>query len=275
MSEAALAGSSVPAHPPREPGLLRLRRRLFRVATVVGVVLVVYLGLVTYSATQLGVSPPSSIPTTPALAGESLVMATEVNLTNAGILPITGVSVTTLARSASDPASVGVLRASLADLGPGARATLPVGLAVTVAPDTPGQALLVENTTLTALGWLNATLGYGIPISISFVPGGTIVWTAPFSGYSVHVASGNPAPTTLSFYNGLSIPWSGALTLRLVSANGTGCGTATVALSAGAHGAVQRTVSIALQPATCLPAEAASSLTGSGYSWTLPEVPVQ
>ncbi|MGI0139541.1 MAG: hypothetical protein ACREBT_00055 [Thermoplasmata archaeon] len=259
---------------PKSPPLLRTSNWLHRVAAIVTVVLLVYVGSIAYSAAHVSVQTPNG--GFGSLGGQSLgpnrvSYSTEINLTNGGFYSITGFSVSVVSYLAGGPV-VGGYAGQSTTIGAGARMQIPLQVDVNVAPGYPGQMLLTQNATLEIEGWVNATLGYLVSASVGFTGGNGTSWHAPFADYRVGATiAGLLADATLEFTNGLDLTLAGTLTLTLVDASDAACGSGTMAVNVPGSHSFSGSTEIALS-AGCTPAFAESTLSGPGYALTLPVV---
>ncbi len=255
---------------------MRISRWLHLASTIVTILLVVALAGAVLSATGLRVAAPSGAGEVPTLGNNVVELTINLNLSNGGFLAISGFQVAAITWTGSGLV-VGHYASPAATLSPHTQTTVAVGIAVDVGPGSPGQALLTQDTSLSAEGWVNFTLGYLIPLSFGFSPGGSgglAPWNAPFGNYAVTYAAGSPGTVTVSFDNGLSIPIAGTMVTTLYDAGGSSCGSGSLPVDAGAGHPFEGSATAALSPGTCVPATAISTLSGPGYSFTLPEVTV-
>ncbi|MGI0068502.1 MAG: hypothetical protein ACREB9_08905, partial [Thermoplasmata archaeon] len=148
-------------------------------------------------------------------------------------------------------------------------------LTISTAPGSPGQSLLTHNAEIAEEGWVNATFGYSIPISVSFIDGNGTAWSAPFANYEIHAnVLGNAALTTLSFTNGFSTTIGGSFTVTVFSASGTSCGTASLGAFATPSGDSYHATSNISLNAGCAASSAIATLINPVYSVTLPSMEI-
>lgn len=257
---------------------MRLARWIRLGGTVVIVVLIVLLATIAYSAAKLQVQGSNGNNSSQTSFGpDKVLLTTSLNLTNAGLYPITGLSFDVVAYEQGGPI-VGTTHVPPVDIGSGASYSLPIVVTVSTAPGTPGQALLTTPAELNVDGWLNATFGYLLSLSLRVTPSNLSNWSAPFEGFAVHVLSTGPTTATvsISFSNEASIDVVGTMHVVLLSSGGTLCGSAVFSNLDAHHGSSfsQSMPNVAIQSG-CAVSVAQATISGSApasYSFTLPEV---
>lgn len=255
---------------------MRISGWLQLAGTILIALLFVGVATIAFSAAHLSVTTPNGGggPTT---FGPNVVNQTSsINLTNGGFLSITGLSFTAITYVVGGPV-VGEASAPAVTVGPGVEYHVPVILSVDVGPGTPGQRLLVSSASLQEEGWLNATFGYLLTVSVEVSPSNPPNWGAPFSGFNVTATvSGSSATVTVRFSNDASIAVAGEMSVALTSSAENSCGVALIPIDAPSGGGVYTATGTTSIVTGCVPATAVASLsnTSPGYSFTLPGVPV-
>lgn len=258
---------------------MRIARWLHLAGTILLVLLIVGLALIGYSALGIKANTPSGgSSSTTSFANNAITQTTSANLTNGGLVPISGLTFDVIAYVIGGPV-VGESSAPGVTVNPGASYHIPIVVNISVAPSSPGQQLLVSNATIGVEGWLNATAGYLLSVSIGISPGNQSSWHAPFAGFGVQVVqSGSSAQVTVTFANYASVPVEGTMLVTLANSAGTTCGTASVSVTppvmTGSSFSGSATASLS---SGCTPATAVATITGTApttYSFTLPQVNV-
>lgn len=267
----------VPAPRTKPPSLFRISRGLHRASSVAFILLIIFLVTIVYSAASLGANGGSSGKPHESFGVNEITFTTSLNLTNRGIYPVTGLTLTTISYIAGG-AVVGGSSVPGITLAVGAPVSLPIVEEVSVAPGAPGQQLLVSNANVQVFAWLNATFGYLFVLSVGVSPSNQQSWNAPFEGFHGTVTeSGTRATVTISFTDEASIDVVGSMVVVLSNTVGTTCGSADIAVNAPAQGTTPYSATgTATLIAGCVPAFASATITGSqpSYSFTLPTVAI-
>lgn len=254
----------------------RISRILTVVAVVVLAAIVAYAGVALYYAAQI--PDPSLGPVSPSVSGgPTLVLASEVSVTNPGPFVIMHVTAVThvslpdgspLVASSSGPYSFAASSTS----------TIPVQLEVPMGSLFGAAAtLLVNDAGLPYEVWANGTYA-GFAVWQAHVTS-NYSWGAPF--YHLLVDHGVPIPETngsfglplnLSFLDRSPISLNGSLAVKLLTQTGADC--AALALQVGVGvGGVFNASSTPIVPADCITKIAGYLATwnGTGFSAQLPE----
>ena len=262
----------------RRPILMRISSWLQLAGTIIVVLLVVGLGLTAYSAAQIRVGSVNGGSSNGHTSfGPNVInQSTNINLTNGGFLPITGLSLDALAYIIGGSV-VGVSNAPAVTVAGGTTYALPIIVSVSVAPGSPGQQLLVSAAEIGTVGWLNATFGYLLTVSVQISPSNESNWGAPFAGFNVGVTQVGPVATvTVSFSNMASIEVGGTMSIDLTSSTGTTCGTVSGPVDVPSGQPFSGSTTTTFQ-AGCTAAYALATISGTTptpYSFTLPRVNV-
>ncbi len=220
---------SFAALPPRRPPRLYRTARLFaRLSAVTLVLLLVFLGTLGYSASELVRQSPQTGGFSAGLAANgTMAVAGTVRVSNPGFYPVGGFSLN-LRISNGSGAYLGTVTTGSVDLAPGGVTTVPIALFLPIGSGGPAESLLVSDQYLVVGVWGNATYAYLFPISVHAQENRS--WGAPFSNLRVGV--GTPTvvngsasvPVTLSFTNHASFAEVGTLSLVVRDAGGVACG---------------------------------------------------
>ncbi len=214
----------------RPPRLYRTARAFARLSAVVLVLLLVFLGTVAYSASELVRQSPQTGGFSAGLAANGTMAVTgAVSVSNPGFYPVGGFSMS-LRISNGSGAYLGTVTTGSVDLVPGGVTTVPVALYLPIRSGGPAGSLLVSDQYLVVGVWGNATYAYLFPISVHAEENRS--WGAPFSNLRVGV--GTPTlvngsvsvPVTVSFTNHASFAEVGSLSLVVRDAGGATCGSA-------------------------------------------------
>ena len=257
----------------RAPALYRVSRWLGRVGVIVLVVILSYVALTIYSASQLSVGTGGSSSST---VSQNVVTVThQLSLQNRGPLAITGVTITSVIRY-PDGTLLGVARSPATEVPPGTNESLPIDIQIPLAAGSEASLLLTHSVTLPAETSANVTFG-GI-VTVRVVDTSGIDWGAPFD--SLNVSVGTPTvepngtvvvPLTVSFTNRASFDDTGQLTYTLRSSTGMTCATGSLSLQVPSNQGYNQPTTVDLAP-SCDPAGGTVDLvyTGGGLSLALP-----
>ncbi|HUZ79762.1 MAG TPA: hypothetical protein VMV28_03990 [Thermoplasmata archaeon] len=265
----------------RPPRLVRLTKILKRASLVVFVLFILYLATVAYSfgnvAKDLQPSGGSNKGTF-GFVGSSTIRATQtLNVSNSGLYPLTlgaGVVIYTasgiILGQGSTP-STGIPSRGSGQLG--------LGVSVSVAPGSPGQALLTNSETLEFGIWVNATVGWIllVPVSVHFVQNQS--WGAPFMNAVVTASvAGGEASVTLAFQNHASFSLAGLLAFQVLTPGGVSCGTGSFGVSTPSGQPFGQTAQVPTPCASLTGDSFVATLSGgvgSPFSVQLPPIPVE
>ena len=262
----------------RRPPLIRLAARVRLGGTIVFAILIVLLATIAYSAFSLGVTNPSGQPNHTSLGRDVVTLTSYLNLTNGGLYPISGLTFEVVAYESGGPV-VGKTVGAPVTVGIGAKYQLPIVISVQTGAGTPGQQLLVRPATLEAEGWLNATFGYILSVSVGVSPSGGTSWEPPFEAFSVkETGSGTSATVTVTFTDATTVPVVGTMSVALLDSSQATCGTAAVSVNAPPQGSAPYSASgTATLKEGCTPVSALATISGPApvpFSFTLPQVSV-
>ncbi len=255
----------------RPPPLRRLSRALALLSTIVLVVVLVFLGTVAYSASEIA---PSGSPQThwsdgPTGGVDGLVLSLTQNLSNPGLYPLSGLVLSADLWYAGGPIAHVVTPAE--SLAGGATGSLQLTLPVNVSASSPALNLLTQDAILYRMVWVNAS--YALVFQFHLLLTGNASWGAPFYGLAVTpTASNTTVELAVSYHNHSSWDESGTLVATVVQAGGVDCtpqDVGTVAVPPG--GALDQTFPVPLS-SPCDPRGGSLDLSFSGPGFLLPLV---
>jgi len=238
--------SPLPRARPHPPGIYRAARALRRIGTIITVLVIVFVGVVAFSAVQVVRDHPQVGQSTSALEPNGTVgLATSLALSNPGYVPIQSFQLQFRITNATG----GLLAADstpVTTIGAQAAATVPIELYVPVSAS--DESLLTTDQNLTWHVWGNATVGYLFPVSLGISANKS--WGAPFSdlafsvGTPVMVGGTLEVPVQLSFDNDASFADAGDLEFQVVSSGGATCSTGSFDLNVAAGAAYSNTQNV-------------------------------
>ena len=264
----------------RPPRLVRLTKILKRVSLVVFVLFILYLATVAYSFENVAkdLHPAGgSNQRTFAFIGSSTIRATQtLNVSNSGLYPLTlGAGVVLYTTS-------GIIlgQGSTPSTGIPSRGSGQLGLAVSVsvAPGSPGEALLTNSETLELGIWVNATVGWILPVPVSVHLVQNQSWGAPFMNAVVTASvAGGEASVTLAFQNHASFSLAGLLAFQVLTPGGVSCGAGSFGVSTPSGQPFGQTAQVPTSCASWTGDSFVATLSGgvgSPFSVVLPPIPV-
>ncbi|HYK92722.1 MAG TPA: hypothetical protein VEY07_01605 [Thermoplasmata archaeon] len=260
------------------PGLYRLSRALGRVGIIVAVIILLYVGLTVYSASEIRVAGTGGNPT--ATVSQNVVnLTTGLTLENRGFLSITGVSVTSVIRF-PDGTLLGVARSPVIAIAPASNATVPISIQVPLSGASQAVLLLTHSVHLPSATSANVTFGGIVTVHVTDSSG--ISWGAPFD--SLNATVGTPSlqgngtvavPVHVTYTNRAPFDESGEFSYTLRSASGMSCAAGTVPDSVRSGQSFDDTVTVYLPPSCSLSGGSVElAFTGSGFSLVLPPEPI-
>ncbi|MGB6442590.1 MAG: hypothetical protein WBF81_04760, partial [Thermoplasmata archaeon] len=202
--------------PPRPPGIYRAARALRRASVVALVLVLVYVGIVAYSAVQIVRSAPRVGPVTTAFESNGTIgITTAFLLSNPGFFSIQQFALHFRILNGSGDLVVA------STVGPkpiaaSSQQSLPVALFLPLAGQ--GASLLTQNQYLDWEVWGNASYGYLFTVSVNVSTERS--WGAPFANLSVSVGAPmmvggmEMVPVTLSFSNDATFADTGDLNVE-------------------------------------------------------------
>jgi|HubBroStandDraft_1064217.scaffolds.fasta_scaffold00240_17 hypothetical protein len=240
--------SPIYRRPPRPPGIYRAARGLRRAALIALVLVLLYVGIVAYSAVEVVKSSPGvGNSSTTMDSNGTVAISTSFTLPNSGFFPIQQFALHfRILNTTGD-----VLVASTVgptDIPAGSNQSIPVELYFPLTGG--GASLLTENQYLQWQVWGNATYGYLFAISIDIATEKS--WGAPFANLSVRVGTpsgGNGStvvPVSVTFSNDASFSDSGSLDFQVVPASGPDCGQGSFVLNVPSNSPFSQTQNIAV-----------------------------
>jgi hypothetical protein len=260
--------------------LYRASRYVSLAATIVMLVIILYVGATVYSATKLrpgdtgggngnnnnnngngngngnggqqGNSNGASF--TQNLTAAGLVLTLKLNFSNPGFLPVSGVHLGAVIYGPGNGSLIATGDSPNVEIPAASVGVIPLTIIIPLGAGSPVIPLLTKNAELPTEVWANVTISSLFSVDIAIPT--NLSWGAPFGGLSL--SPGTPTdvngsvsePFTLSFQDNASFGLAGTLSLV---AHGTGGCSATLTpfpLNVAAHGNYQST-STATIPAGC------------------------
>ncbi|MCI4336374.1 MAG: hypothetical protein L3K17_04145, partial [Thermoplasmata archaeon] len=180
------------ATPPRS---YRISRALRRLGIVALVVLLVYVGVAGYSATQIHVASIGQN-VSAAAQGKTVTITAGIEITNGGWVPISAVSILTFVWFPNGGGLIGQSTSPVVDIGAESTVTIPVTVTVPLnlssAARNGGISLLTHSLNLPASTWANAT--YAGLATLHLTDSAAIPWGAPFYELNVTPSAAVPNP---------------------------------------------------------------------------------
>ncbi|HEV2317019.1 MAG TPA: hypothetical protein VGV89_05545 [Thermoplasmata archaeon] len=260
----------------RRPLSLRLARVFFLIGTVVLVVLLLYVAAAVVYASQVTNSGTSgtSVTTGP---GDTLEIRSGFNVSDPGPFAISHLTIVShLAHPDGTPWLAG--RSGAVDIPGGSVRTLTISLPIALEDLGASRSLLVNDSSLPWMVWVNAT--YAGLVGIALSSNSTYAWGAPFHGFNASFSAPARLPNgtwvenaTFSFSNHSPLDLAGNLTLTAHAAGGAACGSVRVPVDAPSQATYQSSPTVYLPSGnSCSPAGGTYSATwtGMGLSFDLP-----
>jgi hypothetical protein len=212
-----------------KPPLYRASRYVSIAATVVSLILLLYVGATIYSASQIrpGESKGSNIGDRLTSAG--LELTASINFSNPGFLPINDVHLASVVYAPGHGSLITVGASPHIRVEPGTTGVIPLTMLIPFGPGSPVIPLLTHDAELPTSVWANVSFGSVFSVTVQIPT--NISWGAPFSHLNVSLsttpdANGTLVPAAqLSFVNNASFALDGTLALTL---HGSGGCTATL-----------------------------------------------
>ena len=263
--------------PPRPPGIYRAARALRRASTLALVLIIVFVGVVAYSAVQVAKTQPRVGASTVGFESNDTVgISTSLSLSNPTFFTIQQMGLQFRILNGTGLLLV-ASTAGPVNIAAGANETLPVALYVPITA--AGASLLTQNQYLQWYVWGNASYAYLFSVSVGIATQRS--WGAPFA--NLRVIIGTPSmvngsfavPVTLTFTNDASFTDAGALDFQVVPTSGPNCAQGAFVLNVPSDTPYSDTQNIALASG-CNPAggHVAAQFVGSGFSLSLPPEPI-
>lgn len=258
----------------KPPTLYRVSRLVARIGVVVAIVIVAYIALTIYSASQIRVGSGGGTPS--ATVSQNIVNVTSgVQIDNGGFLSITDVSITSVVRY-PDGSLLGVARSPTLTISPGANVTVPITITVPLSSSSQALVLLTHSVHLPTNTSANVTFGGLLTITVNDNSG--FDWGAPFD--SLNATAGTPTPQAngtvavpiqITYTNRASFGEFGQLTYTVSSASGTPCASGSLPISVPSHQNFNQGITLFLSP-SCSPSGGTIALafSGAGLSLSLP-----
>ena len=200
--------------------------------TALAVALMIFLATVGYSASELtyeGISFPAAR----SVGNDIADFNTSVDLANPGYYSLNPFWIVIHLLS-NRSVLMGVGSTPLHSVPGGGSTEIPVVLPVDLASPA-AQSLLVNNTVLETVIWVNGTYASLFPLHLQLTE--QVPWGAPFHGLRYVVGAGEPQPNgtlafpfNLSFTDDSRLPIVGTLLYRVTSPSGATCGTGSLGI---------------------------------------------
>ncbi|MCI4317549.1 MAG: hypothetical protein L3J96_03340 [Thermoplasmata archaeon] len=229
------------ARPPR-PALYRASRYVSIAATVVMLVIFLFVGATVYSATKIrpgdtggnngnnnngsgnngGNSGGTKFVETLTSAG--LQISVKINFSNPGFLPIAGVSLAAVIDGPNNGSVIATGSSPSVEIPPGAVGVIPLTITIPLGATSPILPLLTKNAQLPTRVFANVSLSSLFAIDVSIPT--NVSWGAPFGGLAIVPMLPIPGngsttvPFVLSFANNASFADTGQITLTAHASNG-------------------------------------------------------
>lgn len=270
----------MPARPPR---LYRTARLLRRLGVVALVVLVAYIAIAGYSATQIHVSSIGKN-VTAQTQGKAVTITAGIEIDNHGWVPIQGVSIVTFVWFPEGGGLIAQASSPVVDIAAGSTATVPVSVTVPLNLSSTardgGISLLTHSLNLPADTWANAT--YAGLATLQLSDDASIPWGAPF--YELNVTVGSPTvapngtttvPATVFYINQAPFTEAGTLHFALNAMGGATCASNQLALDVAQNGTFDQTVTATIPPSCNLSGgTVTASYAGGGLNVAFPPEPI-
>jgi hypothetical protein len=215
----------VHSYPRRMPLLYRLGMGFRRASVLVLVLLILFVGSVVYSTSELGQSPPQVSSFSVGFgANSTMILVGSLTVSNPGFYPVQALTLS--ARVVNETGMfLGNFALGPTDLAGQATNEYPLEMYLPVVATGPGASLLVRDQFVTIALWGNATFGYLFPAGITLFQNRS--WGAPFANLAYRVGSASPngtVPVSVSFQNQASLTEAGVLRVSVVASTGILCG---------------------------------------------------
>jgi hypothetical protein len=260
---------------PSKPALYRLSRLVRLLSTLAVVGIVVYVAFAAYSAVVYhpNGSTPSGNSSTTTFSSGSAIETTSIQLSNPGYFSLSSLTLDSTVRFANGT-FLSTASSPPVTIGPHSNATIPITLIVPLSG--ASVSLLTRDAQLNVTTQLSAVYASLFSLQVGIV--NNFSWGAPFNGLSVKTGAPfvdpngtTEIPVSANWTNDASISESGTLTITVVTAAGTLCGSgsAPVNVPSKSAGLVSTNVS---SSSGCNPSggQVELTFTGPGLSFTLP-----
>ncbi|HEY6238684.1 MAG TPA: hypothetical protein VIZ68_05820 [Thermoplasmata archaeon] len=260
---------------PRPPRLYRLSRAFNRAGTIALVLILLFVGVAAYSASQLRphIDTSSTSSGFSLAANGSVHLTTSLNLSNPGYFSIAPITVQLQLRY-PDGSLLALGGSPTVAVDPGGTGVVPISLWIPLSSAT--ASLLTNDQNLTTNIWANLTYASVFQLRLDALQ--NLSWGAPFEAFNATLGTPAPqsngtvlVPVTITFRNDASFDVVGTLTVELDNSAGTSCSTSTVAIDAPKGTQYDQTDSVFLS-GSCNPSGGSLliSYQGNGISYTFP-----
>jgi hypothetical protein len=268
--------------------LYRASRYLSIAATVVMLVIILYVAATVYSATKIqpgtnggnannnGNNSGNSGGTqfTETLTSAGLEITLQLNFSNPGFLPIAGVHLAAVIYGPGNGSLLAVGGSPDVEIPAASTGVIPMTITIPLGGSSPILPLLTKNAQLLTEVFANITLSslFGVDVTVPT----NVSWGAPFGGLDlvpgtpVVANSSATVPFTLSFSDNASFADDGEIALVAQASNGCTLTLPTFTLNVAAHTNYQSTQDVTV-PTSCASADW-TTITGtySSSTWSSP-----
>ncbi|MGA8303426.1 MAG: hypothetical protein WB873_07010 [Thermoplasmata archaeon] len=261
-------------HPrPRPPGIYRAARALRRASALALVLIIVFVGIVAYSAVQVVKTRPSVGSSTVALeSNDTIGITTSFHLTNPGMFTIQQFALHFRVLNGTEALLLDST-AGPVDIASGSNESLPVALYIPMTA--AGMSLLTQSQSLDWNVWGNASYAYLFSVSVDIST--QKAWGAPFDNLTATVGApemvngSESVPVTIAFSDDASFADAGALEYQVVPPTGPDCAQGAFSMNVPPDSPYSNTQYAALASG-CNPSggQVDSEFVGSGFGVSLP-----
>ena len=257
----------------RPPPLYRLSRILRLVGLAVLTVLIIYVGLVIYSASMVKPSTKGGASAAHLESNGTAQITQSVNLSNPGFFGFSDLT-TAVVLTWPNGTFVGSGGSAPLSVPGGGEGRINVSFWLPLA--TSASQLLTHSASLTLKLWLNLTYASLLTLHVSNQQ--NYSWGAPFANFNATPGSPTPqsngtllVPVTVSYNNEADFGVGGTASVRVLSSTGAACTSSSLNVGTSAHGSFYQTVDLYLA-ASCNPSGGSIvvTFTGSGITYTFP-----
>ncbi|HTT26320.1 MAG TPA: hypothetical protein VMH90_05095 [Thermoplasmata archaeon] len=284
------------ARAPRPP-LYRAARYFSLAATVVMLVIILYVGATVYSATKIrpgdtgnggnngnnhggnngnGSGNNGGTQFSEVLTAAGLQISVALNFSNPGFLPIQGVRLSAVVDGPGNGSRLATGSSPDVEIPAGSVGVIPLTIVIPLGGSSPVLPLLTKNAQLPTEVYANVTLSSLFAVDVGVAT--NISWGAPFGGLTL--VPGTPSssngsttiPFTVSFSNNASFADTGQVSLVVHGSNGCTATLPSLPLNVAAHSGYQSVQTVTV-PSSCALATwstVSGSYTSSTWSSPLP-----
>ncbi len=258
----------------RRPPLYRASRYVGIAATLVLVILVVYVGAAVYSASQFRPNGGDDSGIASGVTTGGFEISTEFNFTNPGFLPVDRVQLSAVLEAPDNTSLLASGSSPNVSVAPAAVGHIPLTLLIPFGALDAASALLTQDEVLPTVYWANLTFAHLFQLGLRV--NSTVDWGAPFDGLNVSLGAPTETngtaevPVSISFQDEAPFADDGALDLLLTPPGDADCALQVppLDLAVPSHGSESTTELVPVTPSCRYPA--GTTLTGRyvSSSWT-------